>query len=273
MLDNENGKKEDNKEIKEKEKEKKEVEKKEEILKEPLGEKISILHYIENPNIIDNIESPRSIRAMFQIGLIMDDIRYLSFSEYINNNPTFISLPKEIQKKRYDFWEKYRIDKIQKIKELRDAIIEEEKINNDNNGKNEEINININEENNKEIKSSAINEELRQFERMKRKNEMDLINRVEFELKRQIMLKEGEGKIRRQNMKIDNFRKSMEIKNEIEKKKNEKEENNDNQNMDDIKKENEILKVQNSKLKDELKFIEEQIQKFIKANEKLAQSK
>ena len=90
---------------------------------------------------------------MFQIGLIMDDIRYLSFSEYINNNPTFISLPKEIQKKRYDFWEKYRIDKIQKIKELRDAIIEEEKINNDNNGKNEEINININEENNKEIKS------------------------------------------------------------------------------------------------------------------------
>ena len=127
MLDNENGKKEDNKEIKEKEKEKKEVEIKEEILKEPLGEKISILHYIENPNIIDNIESPRSINAMFQIGLIMDDIRYLSFSEYINNNPTFISLPKEIQKKRYDFWEKSRIDKIQKIKELRDAIIEKMK--------------------------------------------------------------------------------------------------------------------------------------------------
>ena len=89
------------------------------------------------------------------------------------------------------------------------------------------------------------------------------------------------GKINEMQKDIDNYQEQIDtkkkeidkLKNEIEKKKNEKEENNDNQNMDDIKKENEILKVQNSKLKDELKFIEEQIQKFIKANEKLAQSK
>ena len=89
------------------------------------------------------------------------------------------------------------------------------------------------------------------------------------------------GKINEMQKDIDNYQEQIDtkkkeidkLKNEIEKKKNEKEENNDNQNMDDIKKENEILKAQNSKLKDELKFIEEQIQKFIKANEKLAQSK
>ena len=42
---------------------------------------------------------------------------------------------------------------------------------------------------------------------MKRKNEMDLLNAVEFELKRQIMITEGEAKIRRQNIKNYNFKK------------------------------------------------------------------
>ena len=38
------------------------------------------------------------------------------------------------------------------------------------------------------------------------------------------MLKEGEAKIRRQNIKNDNFKKTMEIKNEIEKKEKEERE-------------------------------------------------
>ncbi len=50
--------------------------KEEEELKEPLGDKISILHYLENPNIIDDIESPKNINSMIQLGFIMDDIRY-----------------------------------------------------------------------------------------------------------------------------------------------------------------------------------------------------
>ena len=236
MSDNENGKKEENKEIEEKDKEeKKEGEIKEgeikEVLKEPLGEKISILHYLENPNIIDNIESPRSIKAMFHIGLIMDDIRYLTFSDFINNNPSFRSLPKETQLKRYEFSEQYRYEKIQKIKEFRDLLIEHEKENindkdiiNNNINEGEEINENNIDNNiNEGIGSTAINEELRQFERMKRKNEMDLMNAVEFELQRQIMIKEGEAKLRKQNIKNDNFRKSVESKNELEKKKMRKE--------------------------------------------------
>lgn len=92
-------------------------------------------------------------------------------------------------------------------------------------------------------------------------------------------------KINEMQKDIDNYQKQIDtkkkdidkLKNEIEKKKNEKEENNDNQNTDDIKsklaKENESFKAENSKLKNELKLIEEQILKYMKANEKLFQSK
>ena len=84
-------------------------------IKEPLGDKISILHYLENPNNNYIIESPRSIYAMTQLGFIMDDIVFLSFPDYINNNPTFRSLPKEMQIKRYYFSEQYRKEKIKKM--------------------------------------------------------------------------------------------------------------------------------------------------------------
>ena len=40
---------------------------------------------------------------------------------------------------------------------------------------------------NENVTSTAINEEKKQFEKMQRKNEMDLINMVEYELKRKIM--------------------------------------------------------------------------------------
>ena len=226
----------------------------EEMLKEPLGEKISILHYIQNPNINENIESPKSKNAMKHLGFTMEDIKYLSFLEYINNNHTFIGLPKEIQKKRYEFAEQYRYNKIEKIKELRDALIEQELLNKDIKEKNEAINININdnekENGNEELGSTAINEELKQFERLKRKNEMDLINAVEYELKRQIIIKEGEEKLRRQNMKNENYRISVEIKNEIEKKKNEERE----------RKKEELRKYEEEELKKEnlRKYIKEQ---------------
>ena len=66
------------------------------------------------------------------------------------------------------------------------------------------------------LSSSAIKEEIKQFERNKRKNEQDLINSVEFELKKQIMLKEKEAKIRRKDFKMEMFKKKNEAKHVIE---------------------------------------------------------
>ena len=109
--------------------------------------------------------------------------------------------------------------------------------------------------------------------------QLDNLNNIINNMSEQV--NELSGKINEMQKDIDNYQKQIdtkkkeidELKNEIEKKKIEKEQNNDNQNTDDIKKENESLKSQNSKLKNDLKLIEDQIQKFIKANEKLAQSK
>ena len=50
----------------------------------------------------------------------------------------------------------------------------------------------------------------------KRKNEQDLISNVEFELKRQIMLKETEAKIRRRDFKIEMLNKENEVKQLLE---------------------------------------------------------
>ena len=139
----------------------------EEENKEPLGDKISILHYIENPELDIEIESPRSIEAMKQLGFEMEDIVYITPLQFINLNPEIRSLPPEIQNRRYGFYEQYRQIKIQKIKEVRDEIKLKKTENNENNGEKE----NANGEQENPVSSAAINEELRQFERMKKKNE------------------------------------------------------------------------------------------------------
>ena len=114
--DNNNGKEEvEKKEEEKKEEEKKEEEKKEEDkndedkneieIEEPLGDKISILHYLKTRELYEDIESPRSLKAMNELGLIMDDIIFKSYEEYIENNPNLIPLSKEIKMKRYEFAE------------------------------------------------------------------------------------------------------------------------------------------------------------------------
>ena len=71
-------------------------------------------------------------------------------------------------------------------------------------------------EQNENFQSTAIRNELKQFERMKKKNEMDLLNTVEYELQRKIMQKEAELKIKKQNLKLENFKKEVEAKHKIE---------------------------------------------------------
>ena len=56
--------------------------------------------------------------------------------------------------------------------------------------------MNGNDDNN--FQTTAIKNELKEFERLKKKNEMNLLNSVEYELKKKIMLKESELKIKKQ---------------------------------------------------------------------------
>ena len=82
----------------------------------------------------------------------------------------------------------------------------------------------MNENGENKFQTTAIKNELKEFERLKKKNEMDLLNSVEYELKKKIMLKESELKIKKQDLKNSNFQKEVEAKNKIEILKKEKRE-------------------------------------------------
>ena len=59
---------------------------------------------------------------MKSLGYSSDEIIYIPFKEFINIHQDIKNLPKEIQKQRYDFYEKFRQKKIQEINSLKDKI-------------------------------------------------------------------------------------------------------------------------------------------------------
>ena len=179
---------------------------------------ISIENYIENPKETSLINSPRSLCSMINLGLTNADIIYISFKYFLNNNYDIIRFPKNIQKKRYDFYEEIRQKKIHQIKDYKDNKIDEEKFlefmnkdtqNNNNNEIDKKNILNI-------IDSQEIKLEQKNFERIKKKNEMDLINSVTHELEREVQKKEEEKKLRKIAMKNDNYKKEINLKNQID---------------------------------------------------------
>ena len=182
---------------------------------------ISIEAYITNPEQNQRINSPYSIKAINSLGYSQSDIEYLPITKFQELDDRFCTLSKEIKQRRYETFNKCRLLKIQEIYECRNQLKEKNLLNEGNNKSYENIlNYscrNFNDSNDfNSLSSSAIKEEIKQFERNKRKNEQDLINSVEFELKRQIMLKEKEAKIRRQDFKMEMLKKKNEAKHVIE---------------------------------------------------------
>ena len=69
-----------------------------------------------------DLNSSKTIEAMKSLGYSSDEIIYIPFKEFINIHQDIKNLPKEIQKQRYDFYEKFRQKKIQEINSLKDKI-------------------------------------------------------------------------------------------------------------------------------------------------------
>ena len=178
---------------------------------------ISILHYIENPYLNKIIDSPRTLKSMEYLGCVMDDIYFLTFSEFIENYPEFRRFSKDIQNRIYEFYEDYRLNKIKAINQIRDNIIQNK------------IDINdkkyIGENLPMPTFSSSIKKELLKFEQMKNKDKLDLMKAVELELERLVLLKEEESKIRKTNMKKEEFQRNLQIQHLREKKELEEREN------------------------------------------------
>ena len=71
------------------------------------------------------MNSPRSLEACRQLGILPEELYYQDFDTYIRMNPEVIGLPKEIQKIRFENIDKYRKETIEMAKTQRERIIEE----------------------------------------------------------------------------------------------------------------------------------------------------
>lgn len=128
-------------------------------------------------------------------------------------------MKKDIQKSKYDYLESLRQKRIKEIKEKRDTldmnVINTSKhtrpLTGTNNLRGEKTGMP-----NTGFKSTAIENEKKALERMKNQNEMDLVSMVQYELKRELMKKDAEEKIRMQQEKMNKYQRELENKRKSE---------------------------------------------------------
>ena len=75
------------------------------------------------------MNSPRSLEACRQLGILPEELYFQDMETYIKMNPEVIGLPKDIQKIRFDNIDNYRKETINMVKEQRMLIINKEKDN------------------------------------------------------------------------------------------------------------------------------------------------
>ena len=165
-----------------------------------------------NENEEINLNSSRTKEAIKLLGYSFDEILYVPFKEYINLNQEIKTLPKKIQRKRYNFSENFRQRKLEDIKYLKNQI-DISKIATISNFKFSKGYI-LNEEN---ISSTAIIDNINYYNYSKIKNENDLINIIQHKLEKEISKIENENKIKRENYKNKEYEKKKELIKEIKK--------------------------------------------------------
>ena len=170
--------------------------------KEPINNLISTIseEFKENKYIsiedIDYFEkkvkitSPRSLKAMGNLGINNSDLEYLTFEEFLSKNPVLIADDKKMKRYKYEQVEIIRKNAIDQVREARKQIIEENLSNNNKRCISSKLrtNINLNNTSNKSKTNMQLFEEkdIKAFKRMKNINKTNLVNRVEIELKKVI---------------------------------------------------------------------------------------
>ena len=69
------------------------------------------------------MNSPRSLEACRQLGIIPSELYFQDFETFIKLNPEMISLPKDIQKIRFENIDNYRKETIKMVIDQREKII------------------------------------------------------------------------------------------------------------------------------------------------------
>lgn len=133
------------------------------------------------------ITSPRSIKAMNNLGINNQDLEYLTYQEYLNKNLGLIGESNRMKKVIYEHIENIRKGLINQVRAAREKIIMEDK---------QTRKRSLSSKNRKTMdlsnKSKTVNslkfseKDLKAFKRMKNINKTNLFNRLELELKKEL---------------------------------------------------------------------------------------
>ena len=217
--------------------------------------KTNIIEFEKNPKQENKINSPRSKEAITNLGYIFDELIYLDYNKFKQEHPEIIPLDPEIQQKRYIFFENQRKNKIEEIKELYERIcIDEEKRKNFSRTM---VNNYLDKKNNENEEITFIKN--KELEIMKSKSEIEFINMINNEIKREIMEEESKRKFRLQNEKRELIKQEIIKKREIELK--------NKLQREKVRKEKEEEERERIKLKEKEKY-EEEIKKRKEEEEK-----
>ena len=155
------------------------------------------------------INSPRSLEACRQLGIIPNELYFHDFETYVKMNPEVIALPKEIQKIRFENIDNYRKETIQMVIDQREKIISlsQEKIfqTSINLKKTQNNTPELTSENNNDEKqmqiynldeqlNSMIEKEKKNLEKLKRRQKNEIEAEIESKIKSEMIRQKSELK-------------------------------------------------------------------------------
>ena len=143
----------------------------------------------QNPNKKLLINSTRSLRALYDSGITLDQLYHKTMDEFIQEHKEVLHLDEETRLNRYHFYEKLRMDKINNLVEYREKLIQDEieemkineAINNMNNNTNGDYSEQI-----KPMKNIILDNDKRiareEIDIMQKQYEKELANIIQLEL-------------------------------------------------------------------------------------------
>ena len=133
------------------------------------------------------ITSPRSIKAMNNLGINNQDLEYLTYQEYLNKNLGLIGESNRMKKVIYEHIENIRKGLINQVRAAREKIITEDKQTRKRSLSSKNRKTMDLSKKKKTVNSLKFSEkDLKAFKRMKNINKTNLFNRMELELKKEL---------------------------------------------------------------------------------------
>jgi len=179
---------------------------------------ITIKDLLKYPNKKLIINSPRSLKALYDSGFSLDQLYHRTFDEFISEHKEVLHIDEEARINRYHFYEKLRMDKINSLIEYREQLIQAELEENNNYIENN----NITEENEriKPMKNIILDNDKRiaqeEIDIMQKKHEKELANIIQLELDKdlfQIEMQKQQENYNKEYQKLNflNFQSTTEL--------------------------------------------------------------